>query len=75
MNEKMSILKKETTLALDSLFAMIFIIGLMNALLANMDRASLIADMDHISPRILLVINLVFNLSPLLILIQSLSSQ
>ena len=45
-------LRKKTTLALDSTFGMIFTIGLINALLANMDTTFSIADMDYISPKI-----------------------
>ena len=46
----------------------------MNALLANIDKKFLIANIDYISSRISLVINLVFNLFLLLMLIQSLSN-
>ena len=54
---------------------MIFIIKHINILLANINKIFLIADINYIFPKILLVINLVFSLSLLSILIQSLSNQ
>lgn len=57
MNEKMLLLRKETILVLDLFFSMIFIIELMNNLLANMNKTFLIADIDHISPKTSLIIH------------------
>lgn len=53
MNEKVPSLKREIILALDSPSNMIFTIGLMNVLLFNKNRMSLIADVNHASFRIL----------------------
>lgn len=69
----MLLLKKKISLTLNLLFCTIFIIKLMNALLTNIDKIFLIINIDHIFFRIFLIINLVLNLSLLLILIQSLS--
>lgn len=63
-----------TTLALDSLFGMIFTIKLINVLLANMNKMFLIANIDYIFSKISLFINWILNLSLFLILIQSSNS-
>lgn len=69
MNGKVVLLKKKATLILYLFFDIIFIIRLINALLANINKISLIADIDYISPKIFLVINLVFGLFLLSMLI------
>lgn len=62
-------------MALDLFFNIIFIIRLINALLTDINKIFLIVDINYIFPKTLLVINLILNLSLLLILIQSLNSQ
>lgn len=69
INGKVLLLRKEIFVALNSFFYLIFIIRSINALLINMNKTFLIANIDHISSKISLVINLVLNLSLLLILI------
>ena len=75
MNRKLQSLRKETILALDSPSGIIFTIGSINTLFADMNRKFLIADVDQVSPKIPLIVNLVRSLFLSLLLIQSLSSQ
>lgn len=74
INEKVILLRIKTILALNLLFNIIFTIGLINTLLANIDKMFSIANIDYIFSKTLLIINLVLNLSLLLMLIQSLNS-
>lgn len=69
VNGKMPSLRKEIILAINLSFGMIFIIRSINTLLANINKIFLIVDMDYIFSRTFLVINLVLNLSLLLMLI------
>lgn len=69
MNKKVLSLKKKIILSLNLFSSMIFIIASINILLANINRKFSIADIDYIFSKIFLVINLILNLSLLLILI------
>lgn len=60
--------KIETTIVLDLLFDIIFIIKWINVLLANINKMFLITDIDYVFLKILLLINLILSLFLLLIL-------
>lgn len=69
INKKVLSLKKKTISALDLYFKIILTKRLINILLVIRDKTFLIADMDYLFSRKLLVINSVLSLSLFLILI------